>query len=194
MRPGDTGPLPFRELTGYGLRLRAWREDDARDALRGLRDPESQRWAAGMVQPSDLAGVLVMLKKRAERVTAGDLAPFCIADAGSDAVLGSVELHTVNRGMGHGGVGYWLLPDARGRGVVTRAVELVTRWGFDDVGLHRLDLGHALENTASCRVAARCGYLLEGTMRGFLPTSTPGVRHDTHLHARLSTDPAPGVV
>ncbi|MGW0735119.1 GNAT family N-acetyltransferase [Streptomyces sp. NPDC002851] len=59
------------------------------------------------------------------------------------------------------------------------------------MGLHRVDLGHALGNEASCRVADRCGFTPEGVLRGFLPAKQPGVFHDMHLHARLATDLAP---
>lgn len=181
--------LPYHELLGHGLRLRAWREEDAPAMLHGLADPEVLRWAGGQEYPRDLAGTRALLRKRADRVRTGDLAPYCVVDAGTDAVLGSIEMHQITRAMGHAGLGYWLLPSARGRGVVTRAVELITRWGFDDVGLHRLDIGHEVGNEPSCRVAVRCGYVFEGTLRGFLPSATGYA--DSHLHARLASDPAP---
>ncbi|MFF9123625.1 GNAT family N-acetyltransferase [Streptomyces sp. NPDC014889] len=186
--------LPYKELDGFGLRLRAWREDDAPALLRGLNDAESRRWSGFQPLPTDEAGALAFIARRAGLLEQGTLAPYCVTDAATGEVLGSVELHKIEPRMSHAGVGYWLLPEARGRGAVTRAVELCVRWGFEQLGLHRIDLGHAVGNTASCRVADRCGFVYEGVLRGFLPASSaPGTFDDTHLHARLATDPYPAV-
>ncbi|MGX4690027.1 GNAT family N-acetyltransferase [Streptomyces sp. JNUCC 63] len=194
-RTTETDALPYTELDGFGLHLRAWREDDAPALLRGLNDPESLRWSPTRPAPVDEAGALSFVARRAELLQQGRFAPYCVTDAATGEVLGSVELHQIELPMGHAGVGYWLLPEARGRGTVTRAVELCVRWGFERLGLHRIDLGHAVGNTASCRVADRCGFVYEGVLRGFLPAAgEPGTYHDTHLHARLATDPYPAVV
>lgn len=58
------------------------------------------------------------------------------------------------------------------------------------MGLHRIALHHATANPASCTVAAKAGLVLEGTMRQETTDHT-GTRYDSHLHARLATDPHP---
>lgn len=64
------------------------------------------------------------------------------------------------------------------------------RWGFEEVGLHRIDLGHALGHDASCRIAERCGYPYEGTIRdGMFASGRTDAFQDVHQHARLATDP-----
>ena len=63
-----------------------------------------------------------------------------------------------------GEIGYMVTPSARGRGIAPRAVELLTSWGFDELGLIRLELRIDVENPASERVAARTGYLREGVL------------------------------
>ncbi|WP_328994873.1 GNAT family N-acetyltransferase [Kribbella sp. NBC_01245] len=79
---------------------------------------------------------------------------------------------------------YWVLPALRGAGVVVEATKRVTRWALDDLGLHRLRLCHSVANPASCRVAAKTGYVLEGTMRSALLHADGW--HDQHLHALIS--------
>ncbi|MFD3514344.1 GNAT family N-acetyltransferase [Streptomyces sp. NPDC058657] len=185
------GSLTFTELLGGGLRLRAWHERDVADLVRGMNDPVSLHWNGGLHDPMDEDGALRYVRSRAEGWQRGDLAQFCVADAATDQVLGAVGLHQIELRRGVAGIGYWLMPEARGRGVVTRAVELCTRWGFEEVGVHRIELGHGLGNEASCAVALRTGYVLEGTARGALPSAEPGVHLDMHVHARLATDPAP---
>lgn len=89
-------------------------------------------------------------------------------------------------------VGYWVLPEARGRGVATRALSLASRLAFGELGLHRLELGHALGHEVSCRVAERGGYRYEGTLRGAMfEAGRQDAFRDAHLHARLASDPEP---
>ena len=84
------------------------------------------------------------------------------------------------------GVGYWVLPAARGAGVATRALTALTVWALDEIGFHRLELDHSTRNHASCGVATKSGYLLEGTKRS-AAVHDDG-RHDMHLHARILGD------
>jgi RimJ/RimL family protein N-acetyltransferase len=59
---------------------------------------------------------------------------------------------------------YWLLQEARGRGLVTRAVRLLIRWAFDEAGVSKLALYTKVGNDRSDRVAERCGFHFEGTV------------------------------
>jgi [ribosomal protein S5]-alanine N-acetyltransferase len=52
-----------------------------------------------------------------------------------------------------------------------------------EAGFHRLDLEHATGNTASCRVAEKTGFALEGVRRSAWLQADG--RHDVHAHARL---------
>jgi len=83
---------------------------------------------------------------------------------------------------------YWLAPAVRGRGVAARALARVSDWAFG-AGLHRLELGHRVNNPASCRVAHTAGYVAEGVEREKLRYGDE--RFDVETHARLATDPRP---
>jgi [ribosomal protein S5]-alanine N-acetyltransferase len=97
------------------------------------------------------------------------------------------EAGALDLAAGRGEAAFWVLPDARGRGVAVRALHAATAWMFGEAGFHRLELVHSTLNEASCRVAHWTGYRFEGTQRG------QGLHedgwHDMHLHARLTTDP-----
>ncbi|RIJ14589.1 N-acetyltransferase, partial [Clavibacter nebraskensis] len=73
----------------------------------------------------------------------------------------------------------------------TRALAGAAAWGFAD-GLFRLELGHRVNNPASCRVATRSGFAAEGIERAKLRYGDE--RFDVETHARLATDPATAVV
>ncbi|MGW5922186.1 GNAT family N-acetyltransferase [Nocardia fluminea] len=74
----------------------------------------------------------------------------------------------------------------RGHGLAPRPAHLLTQWAFNDIGFHRIELTHSVHNAPSCRVATKCGYDLEGTLRDFRRHHDG--RHDMHMHARLRTD------
>ena len=82
-----------------------------------------------------------------------------------------------------------MLPAARGAGVASRALTAVSLWALGEAGFHRLELDHSTRNQASCRVAARAGFPLEGTKRSAAVHSDG--RHDMHLHARVRGDGQP---
>lgn len=62
-------------------------------------------------------------------------------------------------------VGYWAAPWARGRGVTTRAVSLLSRWALLEQGFQRVELRAATGNLASQRVAEKAGFQREGVAR-----------------------------
>lgn len=167
-----------------------WDED-----LRGLlpqlveiaADPEVARW-----NPVPLAepGPEAWLAKRAADWASGDSAGFAVLADGGRVLCGTAGLHWSNRDDGQAGLGYRLAPAARGRGVATRAAAEIARWGFGTAGVRRMEIAHAVGNPASCRIAERCGFPLEGTLRAS-HLYGDGVHHDEHLHARLATDPGP---
>ncbi len=148
------------ELPAGDLFLRPWTDADA-DALQAaFADPAIRRWHARTVESRPEAAEMIAryhLDSQAETA-----AHWAIADP---AVLGRVALRAIDLAEGTAEIAYWVTPAARGRGTAVQAAIALSPWALDDLGLHRLDLQHAVANTASCRVAARAGYAYEGTRR-----------------------------
>ncbi|MFI9152894.1 GNAT family N-acetyltransferase [Streptomyces sp. NPDC053367] len=180
-------------VSGHGLRLVSWDADSPADAeawLRGLTDPEFRRWNTPLKPVEDLASAHASLRAKAERAADGADVTFRIADAESGTTLGQIGVNLIDHLMRVARVGYWVLPEARGRGVAARALRLTAHWALTDLGLHRLELGHAVGHDVSCRVAERCGFPYEGTLRGAMwEDERRETFRDVHLHARLATDP-----
>lgn len=95
----------------------------------------------------------------------------------------------IDREGGELELGYIVAREARGRGIATEILRLLTRWAFDEVGAKRAYLIIDVENAASARVAERCGYRLEGVMRSIHVKQ--GLRADAGLWSRLPGDPRP---
>ena len=102
------------------------------------------------------------------------------------SLLGRVGIGGVSLEEGRAGVTYWVLPEARGRGLAALALGIVANWAFGDVGFHRLELDHSTKNPSSCRVATKAGFAPEGIRR--LRGLHLDGWHDMHAHGLLAGD------
>jgi len=165
------------------LVLRAPSAEDAADVLALLHDPEVLRWNA----VPDVVDVPTAAEwcARSADWSAGDHATFAVLESGR--LVGTVSVHQIDHVQGTAEIGYRVAPWARGRGVATLALGAAASWALGEEGLVRVQLYHAAGNPASCRVAEKCGFRYEGTLRSSFVYGD-GRRHDEHLHARLATD------
>jgi RimJ/RimL family protein N-acetyltransferase len=177
--------LEHVEIAAGRLQLRPPSPDDAADALLMLRDPEVALWNPGPPR-LDLDEARAWCARGADW-SDGTHATFSVHDATSGRLLGNVSVHQIDRAQRDAEIGYRVAPWARGQGVASDAVSAATRWAFGALGLVRIELAHAVANPASCRVAEKAGFLLEGTLRQAFVYGD-GTRQDEHLHARLVTD------
>jgi RimJ/RimL family protein N-acetyltransferase len=89
-------------------------------------------------------------------------AEFVIVADGGDR-LGRVSLGLDGNGAAQ--VGYWMDPAARGRGVATRGLRELCRWGFGELGLGLIEWRAEVGTWASRRVAEKAGFTVEGVLR-----------------------------
>jgi len=101
----------------------------------------------------------------AEAFERGSAYYYAVTDEGPGGYLGSCGLSPVEREHGTAGLGFWVRTSATRRGVATAAARLVAEAGFAHLGLHRIELLIAVDNTASLRVAEKLGAAYEGTLR-----------------------------
>jgi RimJ/RimL family protein N-acetyltransferase len=103
-----------------------------------------------------------------------------------DDLVGFAAYVRLDAEQRQGEIGYVVAPAARGRGLAARAVGVLTHWGFADLGLERIELRIDARNAASEKVARRCGYTHEGTLRNL--AFKEGRRSDVAVWSRLRTD------
>ena len=178
---GSLNHAPQPELQAGNLLLRPWTAADADALLAAYTDPAIQHWHGRTVESRQEAKDMIAQYNQGWR--AETAASWAITDP---AVLGRVAFRIIDLNEGTGEIAYWVSAAVRGRGAAVRAVNALTQWAFDDLGLHRLDLQHAVANTASCRVADKAGYAYEGTLRSAVLHADGW--HDMHLHARIAGD------
>ena len=119
-----------------------------------------------------------------EFIASTDESAFGILDRASRELLGGIGARVGEEGIVE--LGYWVKADARGRGVASRAVALLARFAFDQLGAARVQLLTEPDNVASQRVAEKAGFTREGTLRSFLDFK--GRRRDAVMFSLLPSD------
>jgi RimJ/RimL family protein N-acetyltransferase len=155
---------------------------DGMEAL--AQDPDVQRNTYVPVPPPPGYG-RSWVERYEEGRADGSREGFAIVDSENGSFLGlaaAVQLDDVAR---EAELGYIVAREARGRGAATAALRLLTEWGFER-GLERLELRINTDNEASMRVAERCGYVREGTLRSV--HFKDGTRTDLVVYSRLRSD------
>jgi RimJ/RimL family protein N-acetyltransferase len=158
--------LPGEPLVDEATFLRPWRDSDVRAVTEACQDVEIARWTTVPDNYRE-ADARAFLLYRYDALLAGATAPFAVVSE-SDQLLGSIALMRIDWDHRRGEVGYWLARWGRGQGHATRALRLICDWGFDSLGLERVDLFAATGNRPSQRVAERAGFVREAVLRAYM--------------------------
>jgi RimJ/RimL family protein N-acetyltransferase len=140
------------------LRLPARGDIDA--IVEACQDPEIPRWTR-VPKPYTREHAVEFLERSARTWKQGTDAPFVIVDSDTGELLGAVGIHRLGGEDNGPEVGYWLKREARGRGIATRALRLVTDWARRTSGA-RILLQADVRNVASRRVAEKAGFRYVG--------------------------------
>ncbi len=182
----DRIPFPDEGITDGTLRVRKHRETDIGLMVKACRDPSIPRYTA---VPDDYTeqDAREWIESAASGRAEGTRCSLLIAGATDDVLLGSIGLHDFDWQDMRAETGYWVAPWARGRGVAIAAVNLITAWGFGELGLARISITAETQNDASIRVAEAAGFTRDGVLRQWKVQG--GERRDMVMLGRLPSDP-----
>ncbi len=162
------------ELRDGDLVLRPFTLDDVPAITHACQDLEIQRWIPVIPRAYTEEDARTF-------VLADDLGhQFAITE--SATLAGSIGMRVNQFRVGH--IGYWCAPEARARGITTRALRLVSRWGLEELGLGRVELITDPDNIASQRIAEKVGFRREGVLRSHL-LHPDGRRRDSVMFSLL---------
>jgi RimJ/RimL family protein N-acetyltransferase len=177
-------PLPNPPLMDELVSCRPWRESDVPAKLMAFSDPLVQEFSWPRLEPYSEQDARRFFREQEQARLCGEELNLALVDPHDDErVLGGASLYDVDLDQRRAALGYWLAPEARGRGVATHAVRLLARWAFDALRLVRLELTCGPDNLASQRVAERCGFVREGVLRSHLEHK--GKRRDSVVFSLL---------
>jgi len=144
-----------------GLRLRPPTDHDVPAILAACQDPDVQRFTR-VPSPYTEADARTFVAFSARTLEDGSGVHLVAAHADTDHLLGAIGLAVDDRDLS-GELGYWVAPEARGRGVATTGGQLLLELAFGPLDLGYVFLLAAATNPASNAVARRLGFTHEGT-------------------------------
>jgi RimJ/RimL family protein N-acetyltransferase len=166
------------------VRLRRVRDDDADAMTAGLGDISTSRWMGSIPHPYPHEESLKWIAD-APAAWKRNVFFFAIADASSDGFLGEAGLIGYDAANARAEMSYWVMPDARGKGVARNAATLLAQWGFEVLQLARIDWAAVVGNDASRAVAEAVGFQYEGLRRSWLRRQYDDSRHDAWVMGLL---------
>lgn len=145
------------------LRLRPYREDDIPELLPliGTREVAATTLRIAHPYTEDDAKAFLALAQEPDKIWLA----ITLRDDGRQ--IGGIGLRLSEQHQ-HAELGYWLGVPYWGRGYATEAAQEMLRYGFEDLGLHRIFASHFKHNPTSGRVLAKVGMRYEGCQREHL--------------------------
>lgn len=150
--------LDVPDLRCEAFRLRQWRIGDAADLVEAWNDPRISGNSA-VPEKRSLREARKWISRTDVRRRAGVALDLVVADARDDSLLGEVGLYRFDEARRAALISWWLVEPARGRGIATRAVNMLADWALaGPLTAVIAELGEA--NLKSLRLARRCGFEL----------------------------------
>jgi RimJ/RimL family protein N-acetyltransferase len=166
------------ELVGTRVLLRPFRPEDVDAVLTYASDPEVTRhleWDAY----DDRATAEAFI--RSTRSGSATWFARAIVLRESDRVIGGVDLRIVAPRDRRAEIGYGLARAYWGHGYATEAAGLILRFGFETLGLVRIEALCSVENVRSARTLERLGMRREGLLAMY--RFKKGTQRDHYLYA-----------
>lgn len=91
--------------------------------------------------------------------------PFIVVDINTNAIIGSIQIKSIDWSIPKGEIGYYIDTDWEGKGIISKAVAKVIDFGFNEMKFTKLYIRTNEHNIASVRIAQKNGFQLEGTLR-----------------------------
>lgn len=157
-------------IAGDGLRIRSFEEGDLAAFVAAVRESAG---TVGLWMPwcradyTDAEAIAWFDRCRASQRAGQAYDVGIFAEDGKEP-LGGIGINQLNRQHNLGNIGYWVRESRQRRGVATRAVRMMARYGFDCLQLTRLEIVAAVDNRVSRAVAEKAGAVFECIARNRL--------------------------
>jgi ribosomal-protein-alanine N-acetyltransferase len=153
---------PFPTLHTDRLVLREYAAEDAPDVQRLVGEWEVARTLAVVPHPYEDGMAEDWIASHRPAYEAKQMVTWAVVLHAEDELIGTITLH-LNARDDNAELGYWIGRPYWGRGYATEAAREVVRYGFEELGLHRIHAEHLGSNPASGRVMQKIGMGYEGT-------------------------------
>ncbi|HTS82209.1 MAG TPA: GNAT family N-acetyltransferase [Myxococcaceae bacterium] len=155
--------MPLPELYSTRARLREVRSEDADALLDIYADPQSVRYLGR--PPQTLEQVRTRITRMRDDIERGEAAFWVLTDPAGDRAFAYLGFFRWDAPHQTAELGYVLVRDRWGQGLMREVLPALVRHGFDVLGLHRMEARIDPGNTASIRLVERLGFRQEARLR-----------------------------
>jgi RimJ/RimL family protein N-acetyltransferase len=174
------------DLAGPRLRLREFTVADAEAFHALVTHPRIVQDILDEERPT-MDIVVMVLAERHRAAQASDRKAYELAVTLAGKLIGSCSLSNLSVTHRRAELGYIIDPERQGNGYASEAARTIIQFGFQELGLHRIEATTAPNNVGSSRVLEKVGMTYEGLARDHLLVR--GEWRDSLHYAILATDP-----
>ncbi len=184
----DDIPPTSLELVEGRLHLRPWQDRDAAALFDAARESITGvgRWLPWCHADYGRNDAVAWIAYCEAGWRSGGHFAFAVFDATTGELLGGVGLNQRNRVHRSANLGYWVRQSRQGQGVAAATAQLVARFGFQRLGLVRIEIVTLPDNQPSRRTAEKTGAKFEGIARQRLCVREQS--HDAAVYALVPED------
>ena len=151
---------PFKNLETERLLLRRVSNDDVNEIMQLRGNPETMKYIPRpLVTNTDEA--LAHIKMINDKIDANEGINWAITIKGNPKLIGVIGHYRIQPENHRCEIGYMILPQYNGQGIVTEAVKAVLEYGFDDLQMHSIEGVIDPDNIASEKVLLKNGFVKE---------------------------------
>ena len=151
---------PFKNLETERLLLRRVSSDDVNEIMELRGNPETMKYIPRpLVTNTDEA--LAHIKMIDDKIEANEGINWAITLKGNPKLIGVIGHYRIQPENHRCEIGYMILPQYNGQGIVTEAVKAVLQYGFDDLQMHSIEGVIDPDNIASEKVLLKNGFVKE---------------------------------
>lgn len=152
--------LPFQNLESERLLLRQITPDDVNEIFALRSNPETMKYIPRPLATTkdDAMGHIKMIQ---DKIVSNEGINWAITEKGNPKMIGIIGHYRIRWEHFRSEIGYMLLPEHQGKGIITEAIQLLVDYGFNEMKMHSLEAIIDPENTASARVLEKNNFIKE---------------------------------
>ncbi|MCD0471997.1 GNAT family N-acetyltransferase [Flavobacterium sp. JAS] len=158
---------PFPVIETERLLLRRVTTDDVNEVFELRSNPENMKYIPRPLSKST-DDALKLIAEIEDKIDTNIGINWGITLKDDTKLLGIIGYYRMQPENHRAEIGYILLPEFHGKGIITEAVNQLIKYGFEDLKLHSIEAVIDPENFASEKVLQKCGFVKEAHLKEVL--------------------------
>jgi [ribosomal protein S5]-alanine N-acetyltransferase len=155
--------MNFPVIKTERLLLRQFAESDLANVFKGLSDPDIIKYYG--VSYKTLEDTKAQIKFFADLEKNGTGIWWAVCSLDNQTFYGAGGLNSLSKEHKKAEIGFWLLKDYWGQGIMTEVMPLICTYGFENLGLHRIEGLVETDNLNCSKAMKKLDFTHEGTMK-----------------------------